>query len=892
MDEIQLPHSHDTENICALLDVKPKLGLSDQTINDRLTQYGLNQLTPSKGDSALVILFRQFNQPLVYILLAAAAGTAILNEWIDMAVILTVVLVNAVIGFVQERKAFKAIQALSSNQQLLTTVLRGGRQLSIDASKLVPGDIIILQSGDRVPADLRLLHSRELQIDEAALTGESLSAKKQTNALPKETILADRNNLGFSSTLVTYGSGVGVVFATGDNTQVGKINTLIAQADILSTPLTQKIASLSHLILWVIVGLAALTFFYGYSTGSEAKDMFMAAVALAVGMIPEGLPAVITITLAIGVNRMAKKRAIIRKLPAVETLGSTTVICSDKTGTLTQNEMTVKELVVNKLYFESTGIGYAPEGGIVPLTDKNSEAHNRLSELLLAGLLCNDSRVINKEGLWLAEGDPTEAALIVSARKGLNDCEALFESWTRLDTIPFESKYQYMATLNQLEDSSPLLFVKGSMEAILPRCQQSEDFEHIKNEVERMSSLGLRVLAFAKKKMPAETSICDHDDLAEDLVFLGLQGMEDPPRPEAIRAVAACHNAGIQVKMITGDHINTAKEIAGELGLSKANELLKGISGKELLEMTDEELARQVKKMSVFARVSPDQKLRLVECLQKNGDIVAMTGDGVNDAPALRQANIGIAMGRAGTEVAKEASDMVLTDDNFATISLAAAEGRGIFDNLVKFITWTLPTNLSEGLIILVAVFAQLSLPILPLQILWINMSTALLLGATLAFENKEHDIMERPPRTPSSPIVDGVLAKRILWVGILLVISVYLVYQLALQKEMGEDAARTAAVNMLVFGELFYLFNSRSLVNSVSSVGWFNNRILIGGVVLMILAQITMTYSSFMQHIFKTAAIGWQSWAEILLLSSLIYLLVEIEKWYRRRMVQRAHKQ
>jgi Ca2+-transporting ATPase len=885
---LESPHSQSALEVCQALKVDPETGLSEQQASERLSVFGTNQLTQNKGENPLIIFIKQFHQPLVYILLGAAAGTALLNEWIDMAVILAVVLVNALIGFVQESKALKAIRALSSDQQITSTVLRGGRKLAVNARQLVPGDIVILQSGDKIPADLRLLKVRELQIEEAALTGESIAASKQSEALDKATVLADRSNQAFSSTLVTYGAGSGIVFATGNNTEVGKINTLISEVNILETPLTRKMASLSQLILWVILILAAATFLYGYSSGADPKEMFMAAVALAVGMIPEGLPAVITITLAIGVNRMAKKRAIIRKLPAVETLGSTTVICSDKTGTLTQNEMTVREIVIGDRRIKVTGSGYSPEGGFVPAINANhsrqDNQQNQLSKLLLAGLLCNDTRVVEKNARWCIEGDPTEAALIVSARKGLQDCDALLAQWTRIDTIPFESEYQYMATLNHAQGEQAALFVKGSLEAILAR-SHLPDSENaaVLAEASRMAALGMRVLAFACKEMPNTSSI-KHGDLEQDLEFLGLQGMEDPPRPEAIKAIAACHQANILVKMVTGDHIDTARAIAGELGLAKAGTQLQAVNGKELVDMSDEELACRVNDINVFARVSPAQKLRLVETLQRQGHIVAMTGDGVNDAPALRQANIGIAMGLAGTEVAKEASDMLLTDDNFATISLAVKEGRGIFENLVKFITWTLPTNLSEGLIIIIAVFAQLTLPILPLQILWINMSTAILLGATLAFEVNERDIMQRRPRAPNTPIVDRVLASRIVWVGLLLVICVFAVYQLTLAKGLSIDAARTASVNMLVFGEMFYLLNSRSLSRSAASVGWFSNRILIAGILLMIAAQLLMTYTGFMQSIFKTTAIGWESWAEIIALSTLIYCLVEMEKLYRRK--------
>ncbi|MBN4063873.1 HAD-IC family P-type ATPase, partial [Cardiobacterium sp. AH-315-I02] len=681
-----------------------------------------------------------------------------LGAWVDASVIFAVVLLNSIIGFVQEGKALSALAALSRALMTETTVLRAGEKQRIDARELVPGDIVLLASGDKVPADLRLLHSRSLQIDESALTGESLPVEKQVAVLAHDIILAERSNMGYSSTLVTYGTAVGVVTETGDATEMGLISELIASAEVLATPLTRKIARFSHLLLYAILALAAITFLVGLYHGDSWINLFMASVALAVAMIPEGLPAVLTITLAIGVARMAKRNAIIRRLPAVETLGSTTVICSDKTGTLTRNQMTVQQLWAGDEEFTVSGIGYAPQGEIQQSEKKvDTSKHTALLELLRAGLLCNDSVLKQDEEGWKVEGDPTEGSLLVTASKAGLDEQQEQALYPRLDAIPFESQHQYMATLHA--GDKPLIYLKGSVESLLERCDSIMgidgsraplDKDAVHARVDAMASQGQRVLAFAYLTVSPDTITIDHDSVARGLVFLGLQGMIDPPRGEAIQAVRACQAAGIRVKMITGDHAITAASIAAQISLDDTlsdGETPQVLSGRELEVMSDAELIKASTGTAVFARVTPEQKLRLVEALQAHGEVVAMTGDGVNDAPALRRADIGVAMGITGTEVSKEAADMVLTDDNFATIEAAVEEGRGVFDNLIKFLTWILPTNAGQGLVIIAAVMAAQPLPVLPVQALWINMTTAVLLGLALAFEPREPGIMRRMPR-------------------------------------------------------------------------------------------------------------------------------------------------
>ncbi len=900
MDTLLSRHWHHLpqDEVATLLESDGAKGLDMFEVAHRQTHFGPNRLTLKKGKSPLVLFLLQFHQPLIYILLAATVVTFALQEWVDSGVIFGVVLVNAVIGYIQESKALKAIEALARAMEGVATVVRAGKKEKIAAFDLVPGDIVLLQSGDKVPTDLRLLRSRELQIDESALTGESVPVQKQPERLAQETVLADRSNMAYSSTLVTYGTGAGIAVATGDGTEIGRINALIASAATLATPLTKKIADFSGVLLWVILGLAGLTLLAGWLHGEPPLDTFMAAVALAVGAIPEGLPAAMTIMLAIGVGKMARRNAIIRKMPAVETLGSTTVICSDKTGTLTQNQMTVQQICAGGSCYHFSGVGYAPQGEVrLDESAIDPDSHPALVECLKAGLLCNDSRLVHNGEQWGIEGDPTEVALITAAAKAGLSREALEQEFPRIDTLPFESQHQYMATLHDAgTEAAAVTYMKGSVESVLSRCRDAYgagsepeliDQAGIHREVEMMASRGLRVLAFARKVVTAPSQSVAHSDVADGLTFLGFQAMMDPPRPEAIAAVSACQKAGIQVKMITGDHVVTAAAIARQIGLNGAAESDPdsfAISGHRLSELADQELMDVAQRAVVFARVSPEQKLRLVEALQARGHVVAMTGDGVNDAPALKQADIGVAMGVGGTEVAKEAADMVLTDDNFSTIEAAVEEGRAVFDNLVKFITWTLPTNIGEGLVILVAVFAGVTLPITPVQILWINMTTAVLLGLMLAFEGKEPGVMERPPRRPGSPVLTRVLGFRIGLVSLMLLLGAFGLFEWALLHGQSVETARTVAVNMFVFGELFYLFNCRSLQYTMFKLGVFSNRWLILGVVVMALLQIFFTYSPVMNRLFGTAPMGIPEWAWVLTGGLVIYSVVGTEKWLRRR--------
>ncbi len=897
MDTLLSRHWHHLpeDEVLDLLESDREKGLDIFEVEHRQKQFGTNVITAKKGQGPLMRFLLQFHQPLIYILMTAGIITAFLQEWVDAGVVFGVVMVNAVIGFIQESKAVKALEALALTMTTEATVLRAGEKQRISAIELVPGDIVLLQSGDKVPADMRLIHVRDLQVDESALTGESVPVGKRQDSLGHDTILADRQNMAYASTLTTYGQGVGVVVATGDDTEVGRISQLISAVEELETPLTRKIAHFSNILLYVILVLSAVTFVAGLMRGQSAFDMFMAAVALAVGAIPEGLPAAITITLAIGVSRMARRRAIIRKLPAVETLGSTTIICSDKTGTLTENQMTVQEIFAGGERFEVSGVGYAPSGMIINNKSPERTVESAaMTECLKAGLLCNDSVLLKKEERWEVQGDPTEGALVVSEVKGGLSTDTVQGELPRIDAVPFESEHQYMATLHDRGADNPgLIYIKGSVESILEKCVSSIDAkglsaaldaDQIHRHVEEMAAKGLRVLAFAKGEIKQGTKRLNHTDLDYGLAFLGLQGMIDPPRQESIAAVKNCRTAGIHVKMITGDHALTASAIAQQIGMSAASDV---ITGKDMMEMSDRELMDAADRTAVFARVTPEQKLRLVEALQAHGNVVAMTGDGVNDAPALKRADIGVAMGITGTDVAKESADMVLTDDNFASIEAAVEEGRGVFDNLTKFIVWTLPTNLGEGLVILVAIFAGITLPILPVQILWINMTTAVLLGLMLAFEPKEPGIMIRRPRDPETPILTRELIVRIFIVGILLLAGAFGLFEWELINGASIEEARTVAVNVFVIVELFYLFNCRSLTRSMFSLGVFSNPWMFGGVTIMLVLQGLYTYLPAMNWMFHSAPISIEAWGRILAVGVIANFVVGLEKWLRRRFVK-----
>ena len=900
-------HHLPAHEVVLLLETDVEKGLTSDEVAKRLERFGPNVLPKFRRHGPLLRFLFQLHHPLIYVLLGATAITALLGEWVDAGVIFGVVLVNAIVGFIQESRAEAALDALASMMMTEAAVRRDGRKIRVPSGEIVPGDVVLLESGDKVPADLRLTRVRELRVDESALTGESVPVEKAEQVLPPETVVADRKNMAFSGALVTYGQGTGVVVGTGTATELGRIHQLIGEATDIATPLTKKLTSFSKVLTVVILGLAALTFALGLWRGQPAAEIFMAAVALAVGAIPEGLPAAVTITLAIGVGRMAQRHAIIRKLPAVETLGSTTVICSDKTGTLTKNEMTVQAVLAGGQAFDVDGAGYEPVGA-VRLDGEEVEdigPVSALRECLLASVLCNDAQHVNRDGRWTIVGDPTEGALLVAARKAGIDPDRLTETHPRLDAIPFESERQYMATLHRPESGcGSVIYLKGAVEKTVRLCdqmlavdgsEQALDAQAVLDRVETFAGRGLRVLAFARKSLPAGTETLTDHDVEGGLTFLGLQAMMDPPRPEAVAAVRACLQAGIAVKMITGDHALTARAIATQIGLTgrthHENGELIAMTGQDLAATAREQLAEEADRTAVFARVSPEQKLRLVESLQAREHVVAMTGDGVNDAPALKQADIGVAMGRGGTEVAKDAADMVLTDDNFASIEAAVEEGRCVFDNLTKFIVWTLPTNMGEGLVLLTAIAFGAVLPILPVQILWINMTTAIALGLMLAFEPKEPGIMRRPPRKPGQPILTGALIERIVLVSLLMLAGAYGVFLWEEQRTDSIEAARTAAVNVFVMVELFYLFNCRSLEHAMFHIGVFSNPWIWRGVAAMVGLQLLLTYAPPMNRLFHTEPIDGPAWMLILATALAVYLVVAGEKWLKRQWQQPRHR-
>jgi cation-transporting P-type ATPase F len=886
-------HQLHIDEVVRLLESDLSTGLSAAEVQRRLEEYGPNRVTARHSTPGWVKFLRQFNQPLVYILLLAVSVTAVLGEWVDSSVIFGVVLFNAVVGFLQETKAEKAIEALANMVATETTVRRGGLKLRVHSEQLVPGDVVLLRSGDRVPADLRLFHVHNLHVDESALTGESLPVAKHPDPLALDTILADRKNLAYTGTLTTSGQAEGVVWAIGDQTETGRIGRLIASAVELSTPLTQKIAQFGKLVLWVIMGLAAATFALGVARGEKPVEMFMAGVALAVGAIPEGLPAAVTIVLAIGVSRMAKRQAIIRQLPAVETLGSTTVICSDKTGTLTENQMTVQKIFAGEKLYAVTGTGYESKGDLrLDGAVVDVREHRALAECLRAGLLCNESLLVSADGRLKVLGDPTEAALLVAAEKGGLIHADTHRASPRVDMIPFESEHMFRATLHEA-NKGRVIYKVGALERLLERCTDALgdrntlvalDKDAVHRAAETMAAQGLRVLALARRQVDAHHRKLEHSHVVAGLTFLGLQGMMDPPRAAAIAAVHRCQRAGIAVKMITGDHAVTARVIAQQVGLAgiPASTELAVLTGRDLEKIPDTDLPAVADRTTVFARVAPEQKLRLVKALQARGHVVAMTGDGVNDAPALKQANIGVAMGISGTDVAKGAAAMILTDDNFASIEAAVEEGRGVFDNLTKFIVWIVPTNLGEALMLLTAIVLGLPLPLLPLQLLWINL-TDTLLGLSLAFEPKDSDVMLRPPRSPKQPLLTFPLIMRTGLVSFIMLgggLGLFL-WELRVE-QAGLAAARTVAVNSVVLVQLIYLFNCRSLNHSVFAIGLLTNGWTIVGSLAMLGAQLLFTYVPVMNKLFHSAPISGESCLRIAAVAAVAFAAVELEKWIR----------
>ena len=868
-------------------------GLTEDEARRRLARHGPNRLAPPRRRGPLRRFLLQFHSVLLYVMLGAAAITAALGDWIDTGVLLAAVVINAVIGFIQEGKAEAALEAIRQMLSARATVIREGSRREVDAAELVPGDLGLLSSGGRVPADLRLLAVRDLRIEEAALTGESLPVEKSTEPVAAEAPLGDRFGMAYSGTLVVRGQARGVVVATGAATELGKINAMLAAIPSSTTPLLRQIDRFGRWLAVVILVFAVVAFAFGtLLRGIPAADMFMMAVALIASAIPEGLPAIMTVTLALGVRRMARRHAIVRRLPAVETLGSVTVICSDKTGTLTRNEMTVQRLVTADRLYQVSGVGYAPVGAISSEGEPvNPERHPALLLAVRAGLLCNDARLRERHGQWQLEGDPTEGALLALGGKAglIRATEEL--ALPRLDSIPFESEHRFMATQHCTAAGEPWIFVKGAPERILDICsrqrtdggEEALDVDYWRRMATDTAAHGLRTLAIACKRTAPAGGQLGFDDVESDYTMLALVGIVDPPREEAIAAVRDCHRAGIRVKMITGDHAETARAIGAQLGIGVGKPAM---TGAEIALVDDAELRRVAMEVDVFARASPEHKLRLVRALQADGQVVAMTGDGVNDAPALKRADVGVAMGMKGTEAAKEAADVVLTDDNFATIAAAVRQGRAVYDNLKKFILFMLPTNGGESLIVLVAIALGLTLPLTPAQVLWINMVTSATLGIALAFEPAEQGIMARRPRPPGEPLLSGFFVWRVVMVSVLMMIGALGVFLWELENGATLDVARTMAVNAVVAGEAFYLLNSRHIYAPVTTKeGLTGNRYVLLTIAVCIPLQLAFTYAAPLQAVFGSAGLTALQWLKVLAAGLLVFGVAELEKLVIRRL-------
>ncbi len=880
-------HSRTVEEVIRQLETNPRRGLTHEGAEQRLARDGPNRLPPPIKKPGWLRFLLQFHNVLIYLMLAAAVIAGLLSHWIDAAVLFAAVIVNAVIGFIQEGKAEQALGAIRSLLSLRTTVYRHAERVQIAVEGLVQGDIVALTSGDKVPADVRLVAAKGLYVNEAILTGESAVVEKSIAPVPVASPLGDRRCMLYSGTVVVSGQGIGVVVATGIRTELGRISAMLEHVQEVTTPLMRQIAGFSRWLAIAIAVMAAATFIIGVVwRGHPADDMFMMVVALAASSIPEGLPAIMTITLALGVRRMAGRNAIIRHLPAVETLGSVTVICSDKTGTLTRNEMTVQAVITGDHAFEVSGVGYVPEGGLhlagAPVLAAD---YPEVTDLARAGLLCNDALLHKRNGSWELEGDPTEGALLTLGVKAGLDPTSEREAFPRADAIPFESEHRFMATLHHDHEGHGFMYVKGAPERVVDMCKtyraQGRDLPLDRDDWHRRAkecaSRGMRTLAIAMKQVPRTQRDVRFADVETGCTLLALLGIIDPPREEAIAAVAECASAGIRVKMITGDHADTARTIGSRLGIGQDKPAM---TGSEIEILDDEQLRLAVSDVDVFARTSPAHKLRLVHALQATGQIVAMTGDGVNDAPALKRADVGVAMGLKGTDAAKEVADMVLADDNFATISSAVREGRGIYDSIRKFILFMLPTNGGEALVVTAAILFDLTLPLTAAQVLWINMVTSSTLGLALAFEHPESDVMRRPPRNPREPLLSWFFVWRIAMVSVLMMTGALGLFLWELDQGAGLDTARTMAVSAVVMAEMLYLVNSRYIIRSVlTREGLLGNPYVLVLIAACAMLQLAYVHASPLQAIFHSAHLTVGEWLRVGLVGVLVFTIAEVEK-------------
>ncbi|HRY05858.1 MAG TPA: HAD-IC family P-type ATPase [Hyphomicrobiaceae bacterium] len=882
-------------------------GLRPAEVAERRARFGENALPEEKARSLLARFLAQLDSLLIYVLLGSAAITALLGHGLDTLVILAVVVINAVFGVVQEGKAERALEAIRAMISPTASVIRDGQRISVPARDLVPGDILLIEAGDRVTADARLISARGLRIDESVLTGESVPIDKRPQADLPDCALAERASMAYSGTLVTQGQGTGIVVATGARSEIGRITTMLSTIGETTTPLIGQVNAFAQQLSLAILALSALTFVFAWKVRDYAiPDAFLAVVGMAVAAIPEGLPAVMTITLAIGVERMSRRHAIVRQLPAVETLGSVSVICTDKTGTLTRNEMLARHVVTSTGTYDVEGSGYAPHGAIrdasgpIVIGEEHDPAFTALARI---AALCNDATLIapeagdNANGAWRVAGDPMEGALLCLAGKAGCNIEQLRHDMIRRDIIPFDAAHRFMATLHANapgagQDAETILYLKGAPEEVMALCTGQLGAggvlplnpEQWHRAVAQLAELGERTLAFALKPMPADTRDIGFNDVRDGLLFVGLVGLIDPPREEARVAISQARAAGIATKMITGDHALTARAIARNLGLDATAPVA---IGRDIDALSSDELRGLAQRTTVFARTAPEHKLRLIEALRANGQIIAMTGDGVNDAPALKAADVGIAMGRKGTEAAKEASQMVLGDDNFASIVAAVKEGRTVYDNLTKVIAWTLPTSFGETMVVMLAILGGFLLPVTPVQILWINMVTAVALGLVLAFEPPESDVMERPPRPAGQSLLTARLIWQIVFVSFLFVAGAFSMFWWARARGIEIAEARTIVVNTIVVFEIFYLFAVRYLrTGSVTIKGIMGTPAVLIGVGAIVVLQLAFTYLPFMQALFDTRAVSLTDGAAIIALGGGLLAILEIEKRIRHAIV------
>ncbi len=890
-------------------------GLTAEEIAARRERFGRNELPERKSRTVVARFLAQIDSLLIYVLLGSAAITAVLGHAVDTGVILAVVIINAVFGVIQEGKAERALEAIRAMISPTASVIRAGQRMTVPARDLVPGDILLIEAGDRITADARLISARGLRIDEAALTGESAPVDKLPQADLPDTPLAERASMAYSGTFVTQGKGTGVVIATGTDTEIGRITTMLATIAETMTPLIRQMNAFARQLSFAILALCGATLVFALTMRSYSlADAFLAAVGMAVAAIPEGLPAVMTITLAIGVERMSRRNAIVRHLPAVETLGSVSVICTDKTGTLTRNEMTARHVATAAALYEVDGTGYAPEGEIrgpqgVMSCSGGGDAAFDLAMCISA--VCNDAELMQRtdagdaESVWRVAGDPMEGALLALAGKADCDSANVRAHMRRRDVIPFDAAHRFMATLHGMshalpalaepltcDDGSPagaIVFLKGAPEDVIALCSRQIGNDRVvplhharwSGMIEALAERGERTLAFAIKCLPAGTTDIGFDHVRTGLILVGLVGLIDPPRAEAKVAIAEARAAGIVTKMITGDHPLTARAIARDLGLDAGSGIA---TGQEIEALSPAELAALATRAHVFARTAPEHKLRLVEALRAAGAIIAMTGDGVNDAPALKASDVGVAMGRKGTEAAKEASQMVLADDNFASIVTAVKEGRTVYDNLTKVIAWTLPTSFGETLVVMFAILGGFLLPVTPVQILWINMVTAVALGLVLAFEPPEPDVMRRPPRPPEQSLLTPLLLWQVAFVSVLFVAGAFGMFYWARSRGLEIAEARTIVVNTIVVFEIFYLFAVRYLRSgSITLEGFKGTPAVLIGVGSIIVAQIAFTYLPVMQFLFDTRDVAFSDGLVIVALGGVLLVFLEIEKRVRR---------